>query len=316
MPNLTTPIPSKLTGNANDDINAIKKWGTALIDELTYIFNNLDIGNVKEAASIKAENIDTKNAKIQNAQIGALTADKLKAGTVDTNLVTVESESGNLSISGNEIVISDSQTERFSAKYDPDTDLFQFALYNSLGEPTVYINSLGNAIFSGKIDASEIYSSTIIGTDSVSYQDNSGGIFAEIDTTGIKIMQDNNFERLQKFGASVGDDGTAYVVLGAGNGSGKVVVNGVVYSNKSLLVQKQDGFASLGIVGTKSLISLMEDGELWLRGDGVLINGRNVLKEIDNLNARINQMSSMSIAEGATYSKNDLLIKIEDTEGV
>ena len=46
MPNLTTPIPPKLTGAAGDDIKAIKKWGTALIDELSYIFNNLDAGNV------------------------------------------------------------------------------------------------------------------------------------------------------------------------------------------------------------------------------------------------------------------------------
>ena len=53
MPNLTTPIPPKLTGAAGDDIKAIKKWGTALIDELSYIFNNLDAGNVSEAASVK-----------------------------------------------------------------------------------------------------------------------------------------------------------------------------------------------------------------------------------------------------------------------
>lgn len=316
MPNLTTPIPSKLTGNTADDMKAIKKWGTALIDELTYIFNNLDTGNVKEAASVKAENIDTNNAKIQNAQIGALTADKLKAGTVDTNLVTVESESGNLSISGNEIIISDNRNERFCAKYDPAADLFNFTLYNSLGQPTVYINSLGNAVFSGKIDASEIYSSTIIGTDSVSYKENTGGVFAEIDTTGIKIMQDNNYDRLQKFGASVGDDGTSYLVLGSGDGGGKTVINGVVYSNGSFLVQKQTNFASLGIVGSQALVSLMENGELWLRGSNILINGRDILGEIDKLGLRIDQISGLSAKENIIQSETDFIHKTNETEGV
>ena len=111
MPNLTTPIPPKLTGAAGDDIKAIKKWGTALIDELSYIFNNLDAGNVSEAASVKAENIDTSNAKIQNAQIGNLTADKLRTGQLNTNLVTVESDFGNLSMSGSSIIISDNKEE-------------------------------------------------------------------------------------------------------------------------------------------------------------------------------------------------------------
>lgn len=287
MPNLTTPIPKKLTGSANDDVKSLQKWGTALIDELTYLFNNLDAGNVSEAASVKAENINTNTAKIQNAQIGVLTADKLKAGTVDTNLVTVSSESGNLNISGNRIVISDGSMDRFEAVYDESSNIFSFILRNASGDPTVYINSLGNAIFSGKIDSSEIYSSTIIGTDSISYDEKNGGVFAEIDTTGVKIMQDKNNERLQKIGMSVGDDGTAYMVLGAGDDTGRVVINGVVYSNGSFLMQKNSSYASLGIAGGQAIVSFMENGELWLRGSDVLINGRDILKEIDTLKAKI-----------------------------
>ena len=287
MPNLTTPIPNKITGDASEDLKAIQKWGTALIDELAYIFNNLDAGNVSEAASVKAENIDTNTAKIQNAQIGILTADKLKAGTVDTNLVTVSSESGNLNISGNSIVISDNNVDRFKAEYNPLTGIFSFILCNSEGQPTVYINSLGNAVFSGKIDSSEIYSSTIVGTDSVSYDKKTGGVFAEIDTTGIKVMQDKNNSRQQKIGMSVGDDGTAYMVLGAGDGSGQEIINGVVYSNGSFLIQKNSSFASLGIAGGQAVVSFMNNGELWLRGGRVLINGRDVLSEIDSLKAKL-----------------------------
>lgn len=283
MPNLTTPIPKRSTGNTAEDINALRKWGTALIDELSYIINNLDAGNVSEAASVKAENIDVSTAKIQNAQIDILTADKLKAGTVDTNLVNVESESGNLSISGNSIVMSDSHTDRFKAEYDPVTDIFSFVLYNSAGQPTVYINSLGNAVLSGRIDSSEIFSSTIIGTDSVSYNEKTGGVFAEIDTKGIKIMQDKNNTRLQKVGMSVGDDGTAYMVLGSGDGTGGETINGVVYSNGSFLIQKNSSFTSMAIVGNSAVVSFMDDGDLWLRGKRVLINGRDILAEIDKL---------------------------------
>ena len=70
MPNLTTPIPSRLTGDVQTDVQALKKWGTALIDELTYIFNNLDAGNVSEAASVKAENIDTAKMCIRDRCYG------------------------------------------------------------------------------------------------------------------------------------------------------------------------------------------------------------------------------------------------------
>lgn len=288
MPNLTTPIPSRLSGNTAEDIRAIKKWGTALIDELTYIFNNLDAGNVSEAASVKAENIDTSNAKITNAQIGNLTADKLRAGQVDTDLVVVQSESGNLSISGNSINISDNSVDRFKAEYNPITDLFTFALYNNEGQPTVYINSAGNAVFSGRIDSSEIYSSTIVGTDSLSYQSLTGGVFAMTDTQGIKIMQDLNGQRLQKFGVSVGDDGSAYIVLGAGDGADEHTINGVKYSHGSFIIQKTDTDATMGLVGFPSWISLFENGEVWFSGDKVLINGRNILEEIDNIKSQLN----------------------------
>lgn len=287
MPNLTTPIPPKLTGAAGDDIKAIKKWGTALIDELSYIFNNLDAGNVSEAASVKAENIDTSNAKIQNAQIGNLTADKLRTGQLNTNLVKVESDFGNLSMSGSSIVISDNKEERFKVEYDPDTGLFSFVINNSEGNPTVYINSFGNAVFSGRVDSSEIFSSTIVGTDSVSYEQKEGGVFAEMDTKGIKILQDKNQSRLQKLGMSVGDDGTAYIVLGSGDGSGEVIINGVKYSNGSFVIQKNSSYSSFGTVGGNTVISFMDDGELWLRGDRVLINGRDILSEIDEIKKQI-----------------------------
>ncbi len=283
MPNLTTPIPSRLTGDTARDINSIKKWGTALIDELTYIFNNLDAGNVIEAASVKAENIDTTNAKITNAQIGNLTADKLRAGTVDTDLVVVRNEDGNLTINGSSIKISDNNTARFIAEYDKDSDLFRFILCNRDGLPTVSINSMGNAVFSGKIDSSEIYSSTIVGTDSLSYEVVDGGVFAMMDSQGIKIMQDKDGERHQKLGMSVGDDGTAYMVMGEGDGTDEHTINGVRYSHGSFLMKRETGVATIGIVGGSGIVGFSESGDLLLGGSRVLINGRDVLAELDSL---------------------------------
>lgn len=294
MPNFTTPIPPRLTGESKRDIALLKNWGTALVDELTYLFNNLDSGNVIEAASVKAENIETTNAKITNAQIGALTADKLVAGSVDTGLVTVADSSGKLKISGSQITISDKYNQRFIAAYDPYDDVFRFELCNENGEPTVSINSSGNAVFGGVVESAEIYSSTIIGTDSDSYEQINGGVFADIDQTGIKVMQDTDNVRQQKIGMSVADDGTAYLVLGAGNGEGKHTINGVVYTNGSFIEEKNESYARLGLVGYKPQIYFWKNsGELWLSGETVLVNGRDVLAEIDALNKKIDSINTI-----------------------
>ena len=285
MPNLTTPIPPRLTGRTETDIAALRKWGTALIDELSYLFQNLDAGNVSEAASVKAEHIDTNTAKISNAQIGALTASKLTAGTIDTDRVTVASPDGSLEMSGSEIVISDTQRNRFRAAYDRASDTFSFALYNQDGAPTVYINSYGDAVFSGRVEGSEIYASTIVGTDSASYASTDGGVFAEIDQTGIKIQQDQGGIRKQKVGITVSQGGVAYLVLGAGNGEGSVTINGVTYTKGSFKIEKFENGVSIGLVGGQSFLNQWENGQTDLTGAPVLINGRDVLAELDALKA-------------------------------
>lgn len=291
MPNFTTPIPPRLTGDSGEDVKNLKRWGTALIDELTYLFNNLDKGNVIEAASVKAENIETKTAKISDAQIGNLNADKLISGRIDTELVSVNDGDGHLEISGSEIVISDSDRERFVASYNKDEDEFVFELYNEKGIPTVSINSKGNAVFSGQVESSAIYSSTIVGTDKDSYEDIDGDVFANIDQTGIKIMQDKKGNRLQKIGMSVADDGTAYLILGAGDGSGAVNINGVEYTNETLTVEKNDIYGRIGIIGGEASATFwVNNGNLWLNGNKVLINNRNILEEIDYLENRLNSL--------------------------
>lgn len=284
MPNLTTPIPPKLTGEPSADVAKLKNWGTALIDELTYLFNNLDSGNVIEAASVKAENIETTNAKITNAQIGALSAEKLTAGSLDTEKVSVKDKDGNLTISGSTIILRDKNRNRFVAAYDKETGEFKFELYNENGVPTVSIGSGGDAVFSGILESAKIFSSTIVGTDKDSYEATTGGVFADIDSNGVKVMQDKDGTRSQKLGMTVANDGTAYMVLGAGDGSGKVTINDVVYTNGSFKIEKNDSYASLGIVGSSPFVTFWDDsGELWLSGSKVTINGVNILGEIEAL---------------------------------
>ena len=299
MPNLTTPIPPKLTENPAEDVKRLKEWGTALIDELSYIFAHLDAGNVTEAASVKAENIDTTSAKIANAQIGTLTADKLTAGTVDTDKVTVSSDDGKLTLSGSEIAISDRDQLRFLAGYDRKGKEFYFLLCNQEGKPTVAINSNGDAVFTGQVESSKVYASTIIGTDSASYQETEGGVFAQLDPMGIKIMQDQDQERFQKLGMSVGNDGTAYMVLGAGNGQNSHTINGVVYTNGSFKIEKNDACASLGLVGYSPQIHFWEDnGELWLSGSRVMVNHVDLNQQLTQLTQRVTMLEMKLAALG------------------
>lgn len=287
MPNFTVSALPPNYVDAKTDIKAIKRWITAAVDELTYIFNNLDSTNVIEAASVKAENIDTTNARIGNAQIGKLSAEKLKAGTIDTSLVSLSDSGGNLVISGSAIYIADRNRTRFKAEYDKSANKFNFVLYNTGGEPTVSIDSSGDAHFGGVVEGSQIYSSTIVGTDKDSYTDTSGGVFAEINQKGIRVMQDKNYTRSQKVGMSVANDGTAYLVLGAGDGNGKKVINGIEYTNGSFRVEKNDTYTSMGIVGNTPFINFWDNGELWLDATTVKINGINVLSKLNSLSSEI-----------------------------
>ena len=84
MPNLTTPF-LRLSGDTEQDLKQIEQWSVALVDELKSVLCNLDSGNVGEAASVKAQNIDCTKAKIKDAQVQSMTADKLTAGTINVS---------------------------------------------------------------------------------------------------------------------------------------------------------------------------------------------------------------------------------------
>lgn len=276
--------PPKLSGNSGRDIAALKEWGTALADELSYLFSNLDAGNVSEAAAVKAENINTNNARITNAQIGELAADKLTAGSVDTSLVSICDKGGTLTMTGSALSIGDGLGDRFIAQYNKNSDTFTFVLLNTDGDPTVYIDDSGNAVFSGTVESSDIFSTHMVGTSSESYAAKEGGVFADINPTGIKIMQDKDRIRRQKLGLAVGNDGTAYLILGAGDGTDAVTINGVTYTNGTFNIQKFENGASMGLVGSAPFISFWQSsGNITIDAAKVLINGMDVVKEIESL---------------------------------
>lgn len=172
MANLTTAYPMR-TGDLQKDYEALYDWAVGLLDELKPLVNNLDAGNVAEAASVRAENINTNTAKIKDGQIHSLTADKLTAGTIDANKIQVihlnadnitagtltvggqvdiQNEEGTLKINGSEISMMDEQgNPRIQFGADREGQ-YLFLLQNSDGSQGLYLLDDGNVVFSGSIN--------------------------------------------------------------------------------------------------------------------------------------------------------------------
>lgn len=93
-------IPQSDSGNLKKDVEQLKTRFTAVLKELEYLLCNLDEENVTRAASVYAENIDTRHAKISDAQIGELSADKLTSGSIDAGKIEVKNLSADAITSG------------------------------------------------------------------------------------------------------------------------------------------------------------------------------------------------------------------------
>lgn len=93
-------IPTSDSGNLKKDFDELRTRFTMVLKELEYLLCNLDEENVTRAASVYAENIDTTHAKIADAQIESMTADKLTAGTINADEVAIKNLSANSIVSG------------------------------------------------------------------------------------------------------------------------------------------------------------------------------------------------------------------------
>lgn len=113
MPNLTAPLPRK-TGDLQTDFDELYHCYISLVDEMKSILCNLDSGNVTEAGSVKVQNLDASQAKIKDAQIASLTADKLTAGVIDAGQITVQgaNAAGRMELTGDYLVFLDKDNRR------------------------------------------------------------------------------------------------------------------------------------------------------------------------------------------------------------
>lgn len=284
MPLLTVGYPmEKYDTDAN--LAEVRSVLNETIDQLRYILCNLDSGNVIEAASVKAQNIDVGQAKILDAQIGSLTADKIYTGTLDSGKVTISdsTSSKKIEITGSYISFTDGGIDRAAMGYLKD-GTFVFYIKDPTGQYVqIGLDSNGTAYVRGIIDSSTIYASQIIGATRTNAADVTiDKVFAVVDPAGIGILQDKNGQRLQKIGMTVDSQGNAILVLGAGNGENSVTINDVTYSDDSFIIEKGDGVATLAIRGADSGIAFFNNGiSSYVTVDGV--NIKNLAQRVKTL---------------------------------
>ena len=176
MPNLTTGFP-KRTGNLEEDYENLYNWSVSLIDELKSILCNLDSGNVTEANSVKAQNIDCTQARIKDAQMQSLTADKLTAGTIDAGQITVkgESDNGKMVMSGEKLVFFETGNDKPRIYIGRDGDDYIFSVQNSDATQGIYMDESGNIVITGVFSTgTENEARTVIDRNGIQSYDASG----------------------------------------------------------------------------------------------------------------------------------------------
>jgi hypothetical protein len=176
-------LPEESSGNLKEDFENLKTKFISVLKELEYALGNLDEENVQRAASVRAEDIDTSKAKIRDAQIKSLTADKLTAGTIDANeisvinidadnisagsidtdMIKIASGDGSLVMDGGLIRMYDEDgalrlmmgldtRSEVGGEANPYYNQFCFFIVNKDGVNTIYFDDDGNAVFAGKIN--------------------------------------------------------------------------------------------------------------------------------------------------------------------
>lgn len=161
----------------------VQEWSISLIEELKYILCNLDAGNVTEAHSVKAQNIDCTKARISSAQIQSLKADKIRTGTLDvSDKVTIKGTDGSntMEMNAQRIVFSDANGPRIVIGCNGNKYVFEIYKYTAvtddngnveldengnpkmINERQIYIDENGDVIFCGTIKGGKIESDTDI----------------------------------------------------------------------------------------------------------------------------------------------------------
>ena len=83
---------------------------------------------------------------------------------LNTNKTVIRSEDRTTHIDGSQIKMLDiDKSERLVMGYNPETEKYEFTMYNDSGNTTITLDEDGNAVFKGKITASDIEGGTITG---------------------------------------------------------------------------------------------------------------------------------------------------------
>ncbi len=239
MPVLTAgyPLPPHLCHNDEKQIQELfsvtsnlQDWAVALVDELRYVLNNLDAGNVSEAQSVKAEHIDTRTAKIKSAQIHSLKADKIKTGVLHvTEKMTIQNEDGSIQFlsdcitmyapyvdeNGYEHLDEDGNpvmVRRLQMGRDAETGKFIFIICDARGNPTLELNDAGEGIFSGIIRTAK---DAIVGHNITLglYQEGKNSITFEGMLNESKI-ESNDVDKVFTIAPSYGKDNLIFTDMG------------------------------------------------------------------------------------------------------
>lgn len=98
----------ELTGDTQRDVTALYDCVLRMKRELEFLLTHLDSQNVLSAQSVRADNIDTKHAKIKNAQIQSLSADKINTGTLTvSDNMSITNDSSSVTITPDGIEATD-----------------------------------------------------------------------------------------------------------------------------------------------------------------------------------------------------------------
>ena len=251
--NVSQPMGGALNWSEGERLDELDGIFAELIRQINFIVSNLGPDNVIEAASVKAENIDTKNAKIVNAQIKNLTASKIQAGTLDLSKGITITNGGSkwvMTIAENGLSIEEWNEDKkeFITRFllAPDEEgKFALLLCNKEEDATLALDDDGNAVFRGTVQSSEVYSSHIVGVEKETYdkytnedEGSGNGAFVEIGRTGLKVMQDMaDGTRQQKIGMTSDGNGNPLLVIGSGAADG-IPINGVVKPYGSMVLEK------------------------------------------------------------------------------
>ena len=187
--------------------------------------------------------------------------DSMNVKSLSTNETTIKSTDGTTHLDGSQLIMTDgNETPRLVMGFNPtegEHGKYQFELSNAAGVETMTLDSNGNAVFKGKITASDIEGGTITGA-SITGANITGGSITSNTTINVGTNATIGESLNLKDGDGIGGrlsiyDGTAPTVLLKSEGSRpiRLSTSGKIELNSVMGVEDANGkeFIREGYVG-------------------------------------------------------------------